>query len=579
LEPVCIRIAAHWPDVFAFFFLLSIAVAVVTVYLFGQKRGADPVRWNFYQLVAVGIGLLTSKLYMLRDGELASVLGGGGLPHATGMNLLGGVLGGALAVWLLRRAHRSRDPIFDAWAWLVPLAVIVGRIGCFSGGCCHGVPTSVPWATTYPAPALPVLHQWADGLLPATQGISLAVHPVPVYESLLLLLLLLVVRRVAPRLHRSSLFLVTVGGYSLIRFAMELVRYGGGTLGPLKTVQWGLLLVAAGCGLWLWHRERGVVAIPDEAPRPARLAEVALLALVVAASFWFDALERASLLVGAAPWAGHAAQRLGRRLGRRFGIRAPAVLSSGVALTLLAAWNPLFRKDFREMVEEDSIRLSGGWGGGEYKYVDESGCQDPPIPYTERFATAHGRAVFRHQYKEGEFFDLGLEYTMLEMKRVEGPEEGSGDPTFFGPNVIQAATAPYSLWAVGPVGLWDFYWGAMGLGVQTVHSSELDRSWGGVSVYLRGGPSDLLFAEAVLGATDQPSMGNGIMRYGVGVTLGPVGHLTVGATALGAFFVEPHIELDIDRVRLELMPLVNYWPDGDFFYIGGAAALQLRVSP
>ena len=566
-----------WPDVFAFFFLLSIATAVVTVYLYGQNRAIDPVRWNFYQLVAVGVGLLGSKLYMLRDGELGAVFGGNGLPHATGMNLLGGVLAGALAVYLLRALQRSKDPIFDAWAWLVPVAVMVGRVGCFAGGCCHGQVAAVPWAITYPAPALPVLHQWADGLLPVALTTSLPVHPVPVYEFLLLLLLLLALRRVAPRLQRSSLFLATVGGYSLIRFTMEFFRYGGAELGPLKVVQWGLLVMAVGCALWLWRREQSLIAAPATS-RPALPAQLALLTLVVVASCWFDPLERASLLIGAAPWVGHAAQRVGQWLGRRFSLPVPAILSSGVALTMLASWSPLYKQGPRKYTDKDSVRLSASGGAGEVSYVDD-GCQEPPVYYTDRFVAMHARLSYRNRYRHGEFWDLGLDYSRIQVGRFLGPEEGNGSDDIgrFGDNVHNFGPAPYTAWGMGPSVLWDFYWGAFGAGFQFMKSEEIDKSWGGASLYLRGGPTDVVFGELSFGPTDQPSMANGLLRVGAGFTLGPLGDLRFGFSPYG-LYLEPHIDFTIGFARVDLIPIVHFGPDDDYFYLGGAAALEFDVS-
>jgi phosphatidylglycerol---prolipoprotein diacylglyceryl transferase len=574
MSHIHIRVIEVWPDVFAFFFLLSIATAVVAVYLFGQIRGIDPVRWNFYQLVAVGVGLLGSKLYMLRGGEFGAVLGGGGLPHATGMNLLGGVLAGALAVYLLRYLQRSKDPIFDAWAWLVPVAVMVGRIGCFAGGCCHGEATAIPWATTYPAPALPLLHQRSDGLLSLAHSTSLPVHPVPLYEFILLLLLLQVVRKAAPRLQRSSLFLVTVGGYSLVRFSMEFWRYGGATLGPLKVVQWGLIVVALGCAVWFWRRERAVVVAPSN-PRPAWGAQVALLTAVVVAGFWFDPLERASLLIGAAPWAGHLAQRAGQWLGRRYAIPAPAILSSGVVLTMLASWTPLYNKPGgRKDINRQSVRLSGGGGMGEENYAD--GCQAPPVSYSDRFVAMQARASYKYEYLEGSFIDLGFDYSRLKVARYKGPEEGfDSNDQYVGTMLEHGARAPYSIWGLGPTVMWDYYWGAVGAGLQVMNSDELGESMG-PSLYLRGGPSDVFFAEFGFGQAEQPTMAYGGIRFGLGAALGPAAKLKVGASRLG-IYVEPHFKLDFDSARLVLMPVATFGGDQGSFYFGGAAALEFDV--
>ena len=63
----------------------------------------------------------------------------------------GGMVGAlAVAVWYFRsRPHLNALLYADAFAPAVMVGAAIGRVGCFMEGCCHGVPTSVPWAVTF----------------------------------------------------------------------------------------------------------------------------------------------------------------------------------------------------------------------------------------------------------------------------------------------------------------------------------------------------------------------------------------------------------------------------------------------
>src|SRR5579864_6227717 len=63
----------------------------------------------------------------------------------------------------------------DAFAPGLALGHAIGRLGCFSAGCCWGVPTHLPWAVTFANPR-------AKELVGVPLGVGL--HPTQLYESL-----------------------------------------------------------------------------------------------------------------------------------------------------------------------------------------------------------------------------------------------------------------------------------------------------------------------------------------------------------------------------------------------------------
>lgn len=162
-----------------------------------------------------------------------------------GLSFHGAVIGGGLAVAFL--AQRKGIPFLrlaDVLAPSVALAYAVGRIGCFLGGCCYGVPTDVPWACSFRDPFNPHIHTPPS-------------HPTQIYASLSnLLIFALLARMQKPPHPTGKVFWAYLVLYGVYRFVVEFWRIGATStvlaLG-LSDAQWvsiGMVLV----GAVQWHR-------------------------------------------------------------------------------------------------------------------------------------------------------------------------------------------------------------------------------------------------------------------------------------------------------------------------------------
>jgi phosphatidylglycerol:prolipoprotein diacylglycerol transferase len=68
-----------------------------------------------------------------------------------GLELLGGVIGALLVIFIYLRYHKL--PVrqyFDILITGLMLTLAFGRIGCFLSGCCFGKPAELPWAVRFP---------------------------------------------------------------------------------------------------------------------------------------------------------------------------------------------------------------------------------------------------------------------------------------------------------------------------------------------------------------------------------------------------------------------------------------------
>src|SRR6266851_4880273 len=105
----------------------------------------------------------------------------------------------------------------DVFAPGLALGHAIGRLGCFSAGCCWGVATHLPWAVTFTNPEANKLT-----------GVPLdtPVHPTQLYESFGEAVICLILLRLIRKPHRDgaiiSMYLMF---YATLRFFVEFVRY------------------------------------------------------------------------------------------------------------------------------------------------------------------------------------------------------------------------------------------------------------------------------------------------------------------------------------------------------------------
>jgi phosphatidylglycerol:prolipoprotein diacylglycerol transferase len=165
------------------------------------------------------------------------------LLSSSGWVWYGGLIGGAVAVWLWTRSSGlSILAVADITAPALAVGLAIGRIGCqLAGDGDYGVPTDLPWGMSYP-----------NGVVPTTER----VHPTPLYECAALLALFVYLRR---RQRREPPEGDILGRYLVLsaaaRFLIELVRRNPRWLLGLTTAQW-TSVAAALLGIALIIRSR-----------------------------------------------------------------------------------------------------------------------------------------------------------------------------------------------------------------------------------------------------------------------------------------------------------------------------------
>ena len=167
----------------------------------------------------------------------------------------GGLIG-ALAVswWHMRRTKLPGWRTADVFAPSIALGHGIGRLGCFSAGCCWGVECHLPWAATF-------TNQAAHDTVGVPLGVPL--HPTQLYEAFAEFAIAGLLYRQIGKPHKQGgiigLYLML---YSIVRFVVEFYRnHEQGNLwgGPLDTSQW-ISLGLLSLGAWFYFRKENVAA-------------------------------------------------------------------------------------------------------------------------------------------------------------------------------------------------------------------------------------------------------------------------------------------------------------------------------
>jgi len=209
-----------------------------------ERRGGDRERmWSFLVWVFLA-GLAGSKILSLANDPAAfmrnpieQTLSGSGFVW------YGGLIGGFLAAWFLRRSYHMRFPlILECTALGLAIGQAIGRIGCHvAGDGDWGIESTLPWAVAYEKAI--VGWDYPPGV---------KVHPTPIYEAIGYTFVFLVMLAIRRRGYREgTVFCIYLLGASAVRFFVEFIRLNPVVAMGLTQAQWIAIGLAFAGGIWL----------------------------------------------------------------------------------------------------------------------------------------------------------------------------------------------------------------------------------------------------------------------------------------------------------------------------------------
>jgi phosphatidylglycerol:prolipoprotein diacylglycerol transferase len=232
-----------------------------------RRAGLDSTRITDMAVWVLIAGLIGAKLllvlvdwrYFARNPrELLSIFQSGGVFY-------GGLIAGiAVAWWYARRYRLPGWRTADVLAPGVILGQAIGRLGCFSAGCCWGKPASVPWAVTF-----------TDVYAARQVGTPMdtPLHPSQLYESAAAFLIFFFLLWLVPRKRfHGQVTLAYVALYSTVRFILEFWRgdpdRGTWFRGVLSTSQVIAIVLLLAVALLLPRIRRNNAVTPAASPAP-----------------------------------------------------------------------------------------------------------------------------------------------------------------------------------------------------------------------------------------------------------------------------------------------------------------------
>lgn len=211
-------------------YALTMLIGITIGAVFWIRKSQDDHRVAFIYLAALGGAFLGAKMaYLVSEGWLHLEDDQRWLHWLAGKSVTGALLGGWIGVEGCKKAVGYTKVTGDHYALLVPLGLIVGRVGCLAHGCCPGVRCELGAFTLHDAAGL---ARW-----PAV--------PVEMIFNLLCFLAVLALRR--GKFLAGQHFHLYLIAYGLFRFGHEFLRATPKPWGGVSGYQViALLLTTAG---------------------------------------------------------------------------------------------------------------------------------------------------------------------------------------------------------------------------------------------------------------------------------------------------------------------------------------------
>jgi phosphatidylglycerol---prolipoprotein diacylglyceryl transferase len=236
-------------------YILFYALAYVVVALL-LKREFAKRQYSTRLLVAFLVtgllsGLIGAKIYYILENWDAFIVDPFPVAFSVyGSGWYGGFILGGIGIVLFLKINRLPVLRFlDILAPAIPVGQVFGRLGCFFAGCCHGTPSSLPWALEFPHSLYPP---------------HVKLHPAQLYEVIVCLAISVLLFRMRSRNLKDG---ILMGLYLLLagvgRFAVEFYRMNPRVVAQLTAPQVVALVGVIVGGVLIIRAYRSMNALSD----------------------------------------------------------------------------------------------------------------------------------------------------------------------------------------------------------------------------------------------------------------------------------------------------------------------------
>ena len=229
--------------------IVGVALSALLAVLLAKKHGVE--RYDVvYSAVYIMIGALVGAKLLFLATSLKQIIETNA-PFMSfirgGFVFYGGLIGGTVGLIIYTRQYKLSTLKFsDLFAIVLPLGHSLGRVGCFFGGCCYGIPYDGP---------LSCMYTETMGNTP----LNVPLLPIQLIEAAILFLLFASLFILwTKKAKDGTITLVYFVAYAIIRFILEYFRgdMDRGHLFIFSTSQIISLLFLAGIAVYFVYRKR-----------------------------------------------------------------------------------------------------------------------------------------------------------------------------------------------------------------------------------------------------------------------------------------------------------------------------------
>lgn len=215
MYPILFQIGSFRIHTYGVFIALGFLTGIILALREAKRVGEKPEKildLAFYLIIAAIVGsrllyiILNYRYYMENPLEMVKIWSGGLVFYG------GFVLALVVGISYIRKNHLPLWKTVDVIAPSIAIGQAIGRLGCFSAGCCYGKVTTLPWAVTFSNPE-------------SLANLGVPLHPTQLYSSLndlFIFLILTVVKRF--KKFDGLLIWLYVLLYSITRSIIEIFR-------------------------------------------------------------------------------------------------------------------------------------------------------------------------------------------------------------------------------------------------------------------------------------------------------------------------------------------------------------------
>ena len=258
-------ISANNPHVFYQFFYLLAFIFMFSVVIYKSIKRGYHLRSVLLMLTTITLfTVIGTRLFTIPIEDWVTAINTKA-PEFNNRSSIGGLLFGLIGIIFSQRIFGFKRPMLDLFAWLAPIALGITKLGCLFNGCCYGLPFNGFWGIQYPEGTHAHFNHWFSGSIEKDAILSLAVHPVQLYETIMLFIVGYIVWKTHKIWRKNvSAMLFALCLYFSLRFGVEFFRdhsvsqFSTTYYLGIWSYQWGMLGLGLLLGVVLWFYEKRV---------------------------------------------------------------------------------------------------------------------------------------------------------------------------------------------------------------------------------------------------------------------------------------------------------------------------------